>query len=74
MNLYVGLKFKTKFDPNIIGEIVEIVNNDIFFYWKSINEPEDYDYIMNRLNINQVIDNFEYWGWYKISKLEELLL
>jgi len=74
MFIYIGLKFKTKLDPNIIGEIVEIVDEDIFFYWKSINQPEDYDYVMNRLSQNQVIDNFEYWGWYKISRLEELLL
>lgn len=74
MKLQVGLKFKTKLDPNIIGEIVEIVNGDVFFFWKNINEPDFYDFIMNKLSEDQATANFEYFGWYKISRLEELLL
>lgn len=75
MELYVGLKFKTKREPNIFGEIVSIEEGKITYRWNSIDFPNnDNPANLCTLKEHQVRSNFGYFGWYLMSRLEESLL
>lgn len=73
MEIEVGFKFKSFDYPNYYAEIVEIneLENWILVQW--FLNGESYDSVI-KVKKDSFISKFEYYGYSKISKLEEELL
>lgn len=69
-DIKVGLKFKSSLVDDSYGVCEEITNNKFIFSWIYPNGESS----KHTLQIDKVLQMFEYYGWVKLSSLEEELI
>lgn len=69
-DIKVGLKFKSSLVDDSYGVCEEVIEGRFIFSWIYPNGASS----KHTLPVDKVLQMFEYYGWVKLSSLEEELL
>lgn len=69
-DLYVGMKFRSALVDESYGVCIELEGDKFTYNWVYQNG----EYSTHSLTLQKTVNMFEYYGWVKLTPLEEELL